>query len=296
MIERRTFLSTVLAAITTSSINANWLKPALRIGISESMFGSQMNDGEKESMCGVFEIKDRTQCEFEVGSAAHIMKQLNAGEFQLSVMSGLDYAWSKAINQQYCEPVVTTFTSGVRMRACVLVNRTSPAVKLQEIQGCTLAYSERLPQHAFVYLQHAITKLQLPPSKLIKNTKSFSNADEGIESVIDRQTDAVLVDADSWQAFQERKPARSKKLKVLDQSCSFPTAIILYHQPSWNKVKMGLLRAALCLAHQKPYSRQLLNFLGVSKFVLYGKEYEQVVEEVRKEIPTTTQHTFLAQK
>lgn len=296
MYTRRAFLGGLLASLAPSVLDASWLEKRYRVGVSETLFNIQENEPVNTSMTSVFEVAGKPKCQFEFGQASAIVKRLEDEHINLALFNGIEYAWLKA---GYAElpPLVTAYTTDIRMRACIVVREDSKEKTLLDLKGKTILMPERLPHHAYVYLHHAIMKQGGDPKTYFKQSTTISDSNEGIESIIDEQADSILLDHDSWIGYQERKPARAKKLRVLQKSVAFPTAVILYNKNSWSRLEILMLRMGLCNAHQKPYSRQLLNFWGVSKFVPCTAKYQKAVEEILREIPDPiTPCTFIAKK
>ncbi|MFT3880746.1 MAG: PhnD/SsuA/transferrin family substrate-binding protein [Gemmatales bacterium] len=280
MISRRSFLGSLTAALVASKIDARWLEKIYRVGISDSMLPNDMND----SMSTLFESPGKPKCKFESGSPDTVVKRLKDEHTNLCVLEGVEYAWLKAANPELV-PLVTAFTTDVKMKGCIVVVDDNPAKTLLDLRGKSLCQSERLPHHTYVYLHHALEKSGAKPKGFFKATNTPANSDEGIESVIEGKADAILLDFDSWKVYQERKPERSKKLRIIDQSCDFPTSVVLYQKGCWGKAEILILELALCSAHEKPYSRQLFNCWGISKFVPCGARYRRITDNILAEIP-----------
>jgi len=286
MITRRTFVGSLVLAASTSRIDARWTDTKYRVGIADSLVTSPGDEPINESMTKTFEFPGKPKCLFEFGPPSTIAKRLQDEHTNLCVMNGVEYAWIKCAHPELV-PLVTAFTTDVKMKGCVVVNAESKVNSLLDLRDKTIYLPERLPHHTYVYLHHAIVKKEGNPKSFFKQAITTANADEGIEGIIDGQADAILLDFDSWKGFLERKPGRSKKLRVLDQSCDFPTPVILYQKNCWSKVELLMLEVALCMAHEKPYSRQLFNFWGISRFVPCGARYRRAVEGVLHEMPDT---------
>ena len=134
MVTRRLFLGSLLATVSASTLRAGGPGPFYRIGITDSVIVGKPNEAEKESMCGAFEVKGRPRGQFEVGNALDIARRLDAKELNLAVLGGVEYAWLKASYPQLL-PLVTAYTTGVRMKACILVRENSEDRKLMLIHS-----------------------------------------------------------------------------------------------------------------------------------------------------------------
>ena len=295
MITRRACLGSLFAALTLRNRRVDASAQSYRVGITDAVISGKPNISQSESMAGTFEVQGKSKCEFEIGTASDIVKRLDTEELNLAVLGGLEYAWLKASYSNLI-PLVTAYTLGVRMKACVVVCEESQDKTLMDLQGDSISLPRRLKRHNYVYLHHAIQKHGGTPDGFFDRVETPTDSDEGIESVIAKRVDAILLDCDSWKAYQERKATRSKKLRVLEQSGAFPTPVVLYNRSHWKTRDILLLRVALCTAHHRPYSRQMLNLWGVNKLVLPGREYQHVLEEVLKEYPEPFTPTMMLAK
>jgi ABC-type phosphate/phosphonate transport system substrate-binding protein len=199
-------------------------------------------------------------------------------------MPGIEYGW---VHSRYpgLVPLATVFASDIRLGACVLVRTDSQAKSLQDVKGQTIALPKRLQYHTHVFLHLAIQKLGAEPQGFFAHALPSADVDAGIESVVENEAAAILVDTDSWKTYQERKPGRSQKLRILIQSQPFPTAAVLYQRQTWDEKELQQIEEILCTAHLKAFTRQILNFWRISKFVKYTEEYEQVVKDIVRDIP-----------
>jgi ABC-type phosphate/phosphonate transport system substrate-binding protein len=289
MISRRSLLGTFSLAFATSNLSAFWehLKFYL-IGINDSLVISHGKEDEKtvldQSISEVFDVPGHSKCQFEFGTGSTLANRLQEKEINLAVMSGMEYAWIMA-KYPLLMPLAVAYNSDVRTKACVLVREDSSAKSIISLQGRSISLPERLQQYAYIYLHHAIAKARGEPKGFFGKSITPSDSNEGIEGVLENKADAILLDWDAWKGYQERKPARAKKLRVLSESFYFPTTAIIYNTEAQSKLEIPLLKVAICGAHEKPLARQILNIWGIKQFVLYGPKYKRAAEEMLAEIP-----------
>lgn len=289
---RRSFLHSLLTLPATCSaawaFDENSEKPTFHIGISESLIRGQMSPAAApvllQPMAEVFSLPGKQAAHFQVGQPPGLAKQLQDSSLQLGIMPGIEYGW---IHPQHPSlvPLATVFASDIRLGACVLVRGDRQTKSLRDLKGQTIALPKRLQYHTHVFLHLAIQKLGADPQAFFAHALASGDVDAGIESVVDNEAAAVLVDTDSWKTYQERKPGRSQKLRMLIQSQPFPTAAVLYQRQSWDEKELLQIEEILCTAHLKAFTRQILNFWRISKFVKYTDEYEQVVRAIVRDIP-----------
>ncbi|MFT3881002.1 MAG: PhnD/SsuA/transferrin family substrate-binding protein [Gemmatales bacterium] len=292
MITRRAFLSslavTAAGSVLHANVNANWFSKLYHIGIADSLVRSHAQGDEaaqlNQSMTQVFETPGQPKCQFEFASTLSLAERLRQSQIHLMVCPGIEYAWMKSKFPDLL-PLVVAQRNDIRMKACVVVRNESKARKISDLRNASISLPERLPQHAYLFINQKIASQGAESAGFFQQSLLPADSNEGIESVIEEKADAILLDQDAWLGYQEQKSARSKKLRVLEESISFPTAVVLHHRETWNKLEIPLLRVALCAAHQKPLARQILNYWGVSRFVTSKTEYQQIVEDFLCEMP-----------
>jgi len=283
MFTRRTFLGSLMASLIPPGGKAGF-----QIGVSDAALMGQMKPKETEpsslAMQGVFEIPGMPQAQFQTGTASQLAKRLQHQEIHLAIMTGIEFGWNRT---EYPEllPLVIAYVTDIRVKACLLAPADSKAKDIIDLKGQSCIFPQRLQHHPFVYLHQEIVEAGGVPKGFFDRTPGASDTDDGIEKVLAKEAPAILVDADSWNVFQERKPGRARKIKVLDQSNAFPTTAILYHPAKWKEKDIAVHKRALCTAHERPFSRQILNFCGIKEFVPYTTDYQNVVNTIVREIP-----------
>ncbi|MFT3880723.1 MAG: PhnD/SsuA/transferrin family substrate-binding protein [Gemmatales bacterium] len=289
MITRRTFLN-VLAATPLLSVlgQVKGMAPEFEIGITDFVMLGQMKPQVAgiviQAMADVFAIPGKPKPTFQFGGSMILGKRLQQNDIHLAIMSGIEYAWSKA-NFPELVPLVTAFTSDVRLKACIVVPSDSKAIHLSDLKGQIMVLPKRLQYFPLLYLQQEILEQGADPKNYFSRIVLTNDTDEGIETVVEKKGGAVLVESDSWRVYQERKPGRAKKLRILGESDSFPTGAVLYHPGAWSTEDLKLFKDLLCNAHIQPFTRQILNFWRITKFVPYSPDYQSVVKGILGEIP-----------
>lgn len=293
LLDRRSFLHASLAASVISPVHGSEADKkkavaSFHIGLADSLVNGQLSRAVApvfvQSMANVFAVKDKPHAQIQIEHSVALAKQLLEDQLQLAIMPGIEYGWLGPMFAKLT-PIATVFTSDIRLKACLVAHADMPVKSLLDLAGKTIALPKKSQFHTHVFLHHALAKLGAQPSGFFDNALITGDVNEGIECVVDKEATAVLVDMDSWQGYQERKPGRAKKLTMIAQSEAFPTAAVLHHPENWKADDLKQMKEALYTAHQKPFSRQILNFWRISKFVPHSAEYEQVVKHIVREIP-----------
>lgn len=289
MFTRRQFINALMAsAIPGAIVSARCAETPFCIGIADLLIQGQMKpevaNTVVKAMADVFAIPGRPKPDFKIGAASELAGKLQKQEIHLAVLTGIEYGW---IHARFPEllPLVTVFTTDIRLKACIVVPAESSVKTFKDLKGQTLVLPKRLQHFPLLYLQQELRDERCEPKNYFDRIVHSSDTDEGIETVVDKEAAAVLVDVESWKGYQERKPGRARKLKVIVESEPFPTAAVMYHPTVWGVEELKTLSKVLCSAHTRPFTRQLLNFWRMSKFVPYSAEYQQVVNSILIELP-----------
>ena len=289
MFTRRQFVNGLIAsALPGAMVAARCTETPFRIGIADLLIYGQMKpevaNTVVNAMADVFAIPGRPKPDFAIGSAAALAGKLQKQEIHLAIMTGIEYGWMNAGFPELL-PLVTAFTTDIRLKACIVVPAESKAKSLKDLKGQTIVLPKRLQHYPLLYLQQELLDGGSEPKNYFGSIVAYADTDEGIETVVEKGAAAVLVDVESWKGYQERKPGRAKKLKVIDESEPFPTAAVLYHPTVWGAEELKTLNTVLCSAHTKSFTRQLLNFWRISKFIPYSADYQKVVKGILAELP-----------
>lgn len=289
MISRRAFLASLSLASCPSLFATT---STFSIGISEAILNGQMKPEAAQlvfqSMSGIFEVPGKPKPRFQFAGSTALAQQLQTQRLDLAVVTGIEYGWLSTAHPELV-PLVAAFVSDIRLKACILVPADSELKTIADLKGKSIVLPQKLQFHTCLYLHHEIKKAEGDPLGFFDQTVCGVDTNDGMETVVDKKAEAILIDQESWRVFQERKPGRSKKLKLMDESEAFPTAAVLYHPSTWKAQELAQLKGTMCEAHEKPFTRQILNYWRISKFVPCCAEYQSVVQNILKEIPKPVQ-------
>ncbi len=292
MLNRRSFLFLLMSMpILGATILAGDPPPVtktLSISISDSVIHGQTTPAaaliQVQPLTEVFAIVGGVRPSFNFVPPETLAKDLQDGKTNLGVITGVELGWlgDKA---KGLTPLAIAYTSDIKLKAYVLMLKNNKTPSMLELKGKKLAMPRRTQHHAQVFLHDRIARAGGQPQGFFGTSVVPPDTDAAIESVLDKEVDAVIVDGTSWEVFQERKPGRAKKLMVVAESPSFPTAAIVYKPGSIPEADVKKLRDGLYTAHQSPFCRQILNFWRISQFIPSSPEYDVLVKEIVKDYP-----------
>lgn len=257
----------------------------LRIGVVASLMG-----GEGAKALGVAKpLGDMlgggagVRVDFSIVPDANEMaKLLREGQLHLGVMQGIEYAWSRESAPEL-EPLVLAFNQAIRLKSQILVRADSPIKTFGDLKGQKLTLPRKSPNHCALFLQKNL--LTCGCESGFCQFEEARNTDESLDLVVDGHAAAVVIDGAAFEGFRERKPGRAKRLRVLDDSPSFPTAAIVHKPGVLQPGETQRLRENLLTVHERPLGKQLLMFWKLSQFVNASPEYHLVVKDILKDFP-----------
>jgi len=287
---RRFLILFVATSLVASSLLAGD-PPAIKtisITISDSVIRGQTTPAaaliQVQPLSEVFAMVGGVKPQFSFEPPETLAKNLQDGKTNLGVITGIEIGWlgDKA---KGLTPLAIAYTSDIKLKAYVLMRKDGASHAIPELKGKKLAMPRRTQHHAQVFLHDRISRCGCQPQGFFANSAVPPDTDAAIEAVLDKEADAVVVDGTSWDVFQERKPGRAKKLVVVAESPSFPTAAIIYKPGNIPEADVKKLRDGLYTAHQSPFCRQILNFWRISQFIPSSPEYDQLIKNIVKDYP-----------
>lgn len=293
MFPRRPLLvaALVLPLILSAALAGDRTKSPARvfnIGISDSLIRGQTSSTaaliQVQPLAEVFAMLGSCRPQFQFDNPEGLAKSLNENKIQLAVMPGIELGWlgNKADG---LTPIALAYTNDIRLRAYLITRNDEKAHKLEDLQGKKIALPRRLQHHTQLFLHTSIAKTGSQPMAYFGKSQIAPDVDAAIECVLDKEATVVIVDGLSWEVFQDRKPARAKRLKIIAESPTFPTSALVTKLGNIEPDQLQQLKDGLFTADQKPFCRQILNFWRISKFVPASPEYDQLVKNIVKDIP-----------
>src|SRR5205823_3394543 len=99
------------------------------------------------------------------------------------------------------------------------------------------------------------------------------------------QVQGAIVERVSLDRYQQNKPARSEKLRILHQSETFPASVIAYYPGALDDSILKRFREGLVTADRSERSKELLKMCRITGFEEVPGDYEQLLLEIVKAYP-----------
>lgn len=219
-----------------------------------------------------------SEVHFSEGPA--LAQELADGKIKLAVFQGIEFAWAR---QRFPElqPLLLIVNQHPHQQARLLVRSDSSANGFADLRGkqMGLARSTRMHQRLFLERSCKACGHCEPPNFFGKLTRP-ATAEDGLDDLVDGVHDAMIVDAATWEGYQRRKPARSQRLKVLQDSEFFPATTVAHKPGQLNKEKLVQFQDGLIQANKGLVGKQLLSLWHLSGFETVPPDYDKIYADI----------------
>jgi ABC-type phosphate/phosphonate transport system substrate-binding protein len=221
-----------------------------------------------------------------VNNPEALAKQLDANETQLGVFHGFEYAW---VRKKYpgLVPLVVAVGPTPKMSACLVVRKDGPASGMADLKGKTIAIGRGSKEHCRMYLEKLKpVSADLKPFALISTPDSIEDA---LDDVVEDIAQGTVVDVGTWAAYQDRKPGRAKRLKLVCESEPFPPSVIVYRKDALSDVVVKRLRDGLRTAASTTQAKNLMMLWKLNGFEAIPADYDAQLDAIAKAYPAPEQ-------
>jgi len=291
---------TVVAFVLWFALGASGLRAdtpekqnkTVRIGMSQTLFrGTDPNlmIALSKPLGGLFQSQTGVVADFSIhADTAELARRIHAGELHFGIMHGIDYAW---VQQQFpdVQPLVLCQNETIRLKGYIVVRDDCQARSIADLKGKTLAFPKRSLNHCYLCTHKAIADAGFEPAGFFAPSPLPANVDVALDWVFEGTTAACVVDGLALETYRTRKPGRAKRLRILCESCEYPTAAILYNPKLADAEVIQKVREGLTSAHERALGRQLLTLWRLTNFVAVPQEYQQMLAAIRNSLPQPVQ-------
>jgi ABC-type phosphate/phosphonate transport system substrate-binding protein len=259
----------------------------VKIGLVRSLFSDMPETAMRASLqpFGIV-MKAQTGVNGEIvpgGDAQDLGRLIAEGKIHLGVFHGIEYAWA---HMRYPEirPLVVAVNHHRHLRAHLVVNREFTA-KLGDLRGTTLAVPKKSREHCMLFLEHRCRICGYSPPSYFAKTTNPANAVDALDDVVDGIAQVTVVDAVALNWFEQQKPGRFAKLRILQTSEPFPCGAIVYRPGIIDEATLEKFRSGMINANKTILGRELLTLWHLSGFEPVPPDYEQTLAEIVKVYP-----------
>jgi ABC-type phosphate/phosphonate transport system substrate-binding protein len=215
----------------------------------------------------------------------HLAKDLADEKIHIALFHGFEYAWAK---QKFPDihPLMIAVHQQRQLQVYLMVRSDSPIRSLKDLQGKSVALPCFCQEHCWIYMERGCMDAgQCEPKKFFAPLTTPPHAEEGLDELADGKVQAVIVDNVALDAYKERKPARFAKLKAVQKSELFPSAVIAYRAGTLNQDTVKLFQKSLLDGQKTALGRQLLTLWKMSALEQVPADFNEALSKILKAYP-----------
>ena len=218
--------------------------------------------------------------------ALEIAQKLDANQLQIGVFNGLEFAWAQ---EKYpaLQPIVVAVNPFRDVRAFVIVHKDNPAKSIADLRGKTLAMTLGTKEHCWVYADRKCAdNNQANAAAFFAKIERSQSAQDALDDIARKKVDAAVLDTISLEFYKKiRLPVFTAHMRVLQQSESFPAAVLAYKKGSLNDATVKKFRDGLISAHQNPAGADMMKMLNIEAFEAVPNDFAKSVADILKAYP-----------
>jgi ABC-type phosphate/phosphonate transport system substrate-binding protein len=277
----------VLAMMSPSvTFGGDASKPGVRIALPDTLF-PDMSDAAR--MIGGKAYKNllgaRAGVPVEVvhvPDAATMAEQLDQGKLQFGVFQGFEFAWAK----EKCadlRPLVVAVPH-CEIRVCLLVRADSKMASVAELDAKKVGIPAGTRDYARMYLEK-LRAAEATAADIDFDLVKPHDADDALEDVVDGKLSAAVVTEASRSSFQDNKPGRYRRLKLLARSPTWPLAVIAYKRGVVDATVLNRCSTGFTGADGDIHFAVPLRVMQLKGFAAVPRDYSEQLAEILRAYP-----------
>lgn len=218
------------------------------------------------------------------GDGSELADKLKDGKVHLGVFHGFEFAWARQKNPGL-KPLVIAVCTHRMLHAHLVVRKDSGVQGCGDLKGKAIALPRMSREHCHLYLARRCPGGGVEADKFFSRVSNPSSADDALGDVVDGLADAAVVDRIALDEYQQSRPARANKLRVLQQSEPFPAAVVAYQEGSLDASTLRRFRDGMVGADKTTRGKNLLKMCRITRFEEVPADYGQLLEDIAKAYP-----------
>jgi len=218
------------------------------------------------------------------GDAFDLSKKLKEHKVQLGVFHGFEFAWARQRNPGL-KPLVVVVSHHRQLHAHLIVRKDGPVTSSADLKGKAVAIPHGSREHCHLYLERRCPGSGTDPRKFFSQITTPASTEDALDDVIDGAVQAAIVDRQALDQYQQDKPSRCNRLRVLSQSEMFPTGVVAYQEGDLDESTLRRFHDGMISAASTPRGRELLKLSRITAFEEVPADYEQLLLDIARAYP-----------
>jgi ABC-type phosphate/phosphonate transport system substrate-binding protein len=218
------------------------------------------------------------------GDAQHLGQRLKEGEIQLGIFHGVEFAWAKEKIPQL-KPLLIAVNKQPFLRSHLIVRDDGKVNSINDLKGKVVALPALSREHCWLFLQRRCVPDGKTPEKFFSKVSRPRDAAYAIDDVLDGVAAAAIIDDADLEMYRQQSPDYFAKVKVLQQSEMFPSAVIAYYPGNLSTDLLEQFRTGMLAAKDSRQGRQMMQMCRITSFEEVPANFEQMLNDIAKAYP-----------
>jgi len=262
--------------------------PPVRIGVLPSLYRGERPElaaAIKNPLLDEIESETGMDCELELALTANGMRQkLTDGQLQFGFCHGYEFAWMHA-KEPRLKPLMLAMASSRPIKVYLVVAESNKAKTVCDLAGKLLAIPKGIDPAVYLFAKHKCRCGDKAPTDYFKQLSTPENGEMALHDVFEDKVQAALVDSATMNAFAERFPARSKRLRTLVESNPFPLSVVAYCEGTVASATVKRFQETMSKARGNRSSRLLMTLMRCDGFEPVPESYAKDMAQFLKDYP-----------
>lgn len=229
-----------------------------------------------------------------VGDPVELGQMLVDDKVKLGVFHGVEFGWAKQKFPSLC-PLMIAVNQERLLEAMVVVRDDKAGKNIHDVKGKSLAISKNMRHHCRLFIERRCQELGKDPTAFFGDINTLPNSEKALDDLIDGKVDCTLVDSLSMKCYQRLKPVRFAKLKTIERSPIFPTAVVAYHPGHLDDATLQKFRKGMLNANNTMQGRHMMTLFRLTGFEAIPSDYDQTISNILRVYPTPSSCDSLTQ-
>lgn len=292
MISRRNFLTALLSLPLMSRGARGEDKKTdngkIRIGFVESLFkdsSAPFSSAVVEAFAAMVRAQTGLDTEVIRGGEVYELSGRLRKDLHFGILQGVEFAWAQQKDPQL-KPLILAINQNPLRRGFLVVRQDSKVKRLAELKGKSLVLPLHSRAHCELFLEKGCREsVDKGPKDFFAPFTRADNAEDALDDLVDGDVDSVLLDAVAFESYQERKPGRAAKIKIIQKSEPFPATAVAYRPGHVDGKRLQIFRDGLITAKQSILGRYLMTLWKLTAFDPVSEDYDEQLTNILKAYP-----------
>jgi ABC-type phosphate/phosphonate transport system substrate-binding protein len=256
----------------------------VRIGLPDSLV-KELSPGKQALVDSEFRdlVQEFTGLKAEVfqgGGAFEAAQKLEAKEWDLAVLQGVEMAWLKD-KHPTIRPLMIAANHPREIHALVVVKKDGAPGDVADLKG-KLVQMYKGKEHIRLFAEKQAGGA---PKEFFGKTTETSSAESALDAVLTGTAQAALVDNVALESYKKIHPGRYARLKVLAESEAFPSVTVAYKQGALSEQLQKAFVEGMLKANKSDKGREAMANFRIASFESVPQDYDQMLSAIGKAYP-----------